>query len=120
MDFTDYIKTILSPLGVAIAFIVRPEPKPCISFHMFGEDGALYGDGDVIHSGGSLQIDIFGPDTKVIRGLRKKVIAAFEAENQHKKVLFYKTTPDEMTYEKDTRLYHQVVVFNFTIVKEME
>jgi len=110
MDIVEKTAEYLSPLNVPCAYLMRPKESLCVSYHFFNEDGELYGDGLPIISGGSLQIDIFGKKTVAVRKLRKQAIDLLTKQNE---ILFVKTTPDDMSYEDDVKLYHQVVVFYF-------
>lgn len=104
MDLINLVYDTLSPLDVPVLWQSRPEDLPGITYYFFNEGGALYGDGDGVINSVSCQIDIWsrGDYTQ----LKEQVKSALKKAG----FLFSRATD---TYEKDVKIYHCVMVFNY-------
>lgn len=110
------IKNLLKTVkGIPVIDDVLPsrENYPCITFHLYQENGLLFGSGDAEETGASCQVDVW---YKVKNELIKNKI------NEIKQVIVntqYFSYPTKDTYfEKDTKIWH--TFYNFEIIETGE
>lgn len=104
------INNILKPLSVPVLFMLRPKidgtNKVGISYHFFSENNNLYGDGEGLEFGGSLQIDVFS------------LIDYTSIVDQIKTLM--KTNKFRLADSRDsedgfstTEYYHKILIYNY-------
>ncbi len=101
---------ILKPLKVPIQYILRPDisgsSKIGISYHFFNESNNLYGDGEGIEEGGSLQIDIFS--TTDYSSLVKQVKDIMKVNKFR-----FADGWDGDDSMSSVQYYHKILIFNY-------
>lgn len=102
---------LLKPLNIPIKWVKRPRfdtSNIVISYHFFNEGSELYGDGQAIEEGGSLQIDIFSKVdySSVVKQVKILLTnAGFLMDTvEH---------DTEETLDDNTSIYHKVLIFNY-------
>ena len=105
------VYNILKPLNIPILYILRPDisgsSKVGISYHFFNESPILYGDGEGIEEGGSLQIDVFS--TVDFTSVVKQVKDLMKA-NKFK----FADSWDSDDSLSNVKYYHKVLIFNYS------
>lgn len=100
----------LKPLQLPIKWQTRPEfneKNIVLSYHFFSDSNLLYGDGEDIEQGASLQVDIFS------------IIDYSSTVKEVKRLLktngFKYSTSEDSTEDIDsnTMIYHKVLIFNY-------
>lgn len=112
MNLIDLVSEILTPIGVPMKYELRPDSFPSISYHFFGEQGALFGDGELEQEVVSCQVDIWYKNKDDYIQIKKQVKSAMKKAD----FLFSNAMG---TFEKDVRAYHEVLVFNFYYESEV-
>ncbi len=104
MNLIHHVYNLLAPLNVPVLWQARPETLPGITYHFYNDAGDLYGEGDIKTNRASCQIDIWaeGDYTQ----LKKQVKSTLK-----KAGFLFSHGAD--SYEKDVRIYHCVIVFNY-------
>lgn len=101
---------ILKPLNIPIKYILRPDisgtSKIGISYHFFNESPNLYGDGEGVEEGGTLQIDIFSTIdfTSVVNQVK-----ALMKDNKFR-LADSRDSDDSMS---SVQYYHKILIFNY-------
>lgn len=104
------VSDILKPLNTPTQYMLRPDisgdTKIGISYHFFNEGNELYGDGEGIAEGGSLQIDIFS------------TVDYSSVVSQTKELM--KTNKFRLADSRDSddsfsnvKYYHKILIFNY-------
>lgn len=102
---------ILKPLNIPIQYILRPDisgnSKIGISYHFFNESDNLYGDGEGMEFGGSLQIDIFSlvDYTDVIKQVKELMKA--------NKFRLADSWDSDDSFS-NVKYYHKILIFNYS------
>lgn len=102
---------ILKPLKVPIQYILRPDisgsSKIGISYHFFNESDNLYGDGEGMEFGGSLQIDIFSlvDYTDVIKQVKELM------KSNRFRLVDMRDSDDSFS---NVQYYHKILIFNYS------
>lgn len=107
MDLINFVSDILEPLNIPIAWQIRPEGTPSISYHFFNERGGLFGNGGMERMSVSCQVDIW---SKTGHGTIKE-----QAKKLMKMGGFLEPICHD-SYDSDedkVKLYHTVMVFNY-------
>ncbi|SHF13500.1 hypothetical protein SAMN02745784_02921 [Tissierella praeacuta DSM 18095] len=104
MDLVSLVDKTLSPLKIPVLWQIRPGKFPGISYHFFNESGILFGDGEVERMTVSCQVDIWSKDGH--ENIKKEV------KKLMKKSRFLEPYSYD-GYEKEVKLYHTVMVFNY-------
>lgn len=105
------VYNILKPLDIPIAYILRPDisgsSRIGISYHFFNESNNLYGDGEGMEFGGSLQIDIFSlvDYTNVI-----KQVKGLMKSNKFR-LADMRDSDDSFN---SVKYYHKILIFNYS------
>lgn len=102
---------ILKPLNIPILYILRPEidssNKIGISYHFFNESDNLYGDGEGMEFGGSLQIDIFSTvDYTTVVNQVKDLMKANKF-----RLADMRDSDDSFS---NVKYYHKTLIFNYS------
>ena len=101
---------ILKPLGLPMKWQLTPpfdSKNIVISYHFFNEGNLLYGEGEAVEEGGSLQVDVFSKvdymsAVKEIKRLLKG--ACF---------LYADARDDTEELDSNTIIYHKILIFNY-------
>ena len=102
---------ILKPLNIPIQYILRPDisgsSKIGISYHFFNESDNLYGDGEGMEFGGSLQIDIFSlvDYTDVIKQVKELM------KSNRFRLADMRDSDDSFS---NVQYYHKILIFNYS------
>lgn len=110
------VYSILSGASVPVQYVLRPDisggSKVGISYHFFNEGNELYGDGEGIAEGGSLQIDVFS------------TVDFTDTVNQVKSLM--KTNKFRLADMRDSddsfsnvQYYHKILIYNY-VEKEVK
>lgn len=108
MSLNSLIIDTLSPLNIPVRFQKLldsdGQPNSYITFFEYNQNGALHGDDEEIKSNHFIQVDIWSKVnySGLVKNTKDNLI----------KVGFTRTYEKEF-YEKDTKLYHKVIRFNF-------
>ena len=104
MNLIELVSDILTPIGIPVEYELRPNGFPSISYHFFGEQGELFGDGEIEQEMVSCQIDIWskGDYTQI----KKQVRSAMKEAD----FLFVSA---DGNYEKDVNIFHGILIFNY-------
>lgn len=105
----------LKPLNIPALYMFRPEidnsNKTGISYHFFNESDNLYGDGEGMEFGGSLQIDIFSllslsslDHEKIVKKVRDLMKA-----NKFR-LADMRDSDDSFS---NVEYYHKILIFNY-------
>lgn len=109
------VNEILKPLNIPTLYMFRPEinnsNKTGISYHFFNESDNLYGDGEGMEFGGSVQVDIFSllslsslDHEKVVKKVRDLMKA-----NKFR-LADMRDSDDSMS---SVQYYHKILIFNY-------
>lgn len=111
MNLVQCVFEILSPLGVPIYWQLRPEEFPSITYEFIDEAGVLYGDGKEIQTGVQCQVDVWSKSDYT--ELVDRVIEIMRVNG------FIRSRASD-DFEKVTKIYHKVIIFNFEYRTEGE
>lgn len=111
----DKIKELLENVSlIPVLDKAYPNIYPSITFHLYGENGALFGDGDAIEEVVSCQVDIWEKETKTTRG--KQTIKNIKQVIREEK---YFTYPEfDYNFENDTKIHHSFFYFKILRTEE--
>lgn len=101
---------ILQPLNIPVQYILRPDisgsTKLGISYHFFNEGNELYGDGEGIAEGGSLQIDIFSTVDY------SNVVSQIKGLMKANKFRLADSRDSDDSFN-NLKYYHKILIFNY-------
>lgn len=106
----DRVYEILRPLKLPIEWQTRPKfnnKSIVVSYHFFNESNLLYGDGDEIEQGGSLQVDVF---SNIDYSTTERDVKQLLKENGFK---FYSGEDSIENIDNNTIIYHKTLIFNY-------
>lgn len=111
----DKIKELLEKVSlIPVLDKAYPNLYPSITFHMYSESGALFGNGEATEEVISCQVDIWEKETKTEKGKKsiKNIKQAIRGEK-------YFTYPEfDYNFENDAKIHHSF--FNFKILRTGE
>lgn len=111
----DKIKELLERVSlIPVLDKAYPNVYPSITFHLYGENGELFGDGDATEEVLSCQVDIWEKETKTTKG--KRTIKNIKQEIRDEKYFTYPRFG--YMYENDTKMHHSY--FNFELLRTGE
>jgi hypothetical protein len=104
-------------LKSATSVTVLDEPKPgvfpCVTFHLFGLDGALFGGGKSTEEIGSCQVDIwYQKKSQDIKTEIKNISEMIKNQNSFSYPVM------DYSYENSTKMHH--TYYTFELLKESE
>jgi len=107
------IETFLKSLNLKTPVLDLPFPNiyPCITYHIYMENGALFGAGTATEKGAMCQADIW---YKAKNSAVKREIDSVEKAIKNEKYFSYPSKG--MDYETNTKIYH--TYFNFELINE--
>lgn len=72
------VHTLLKSIGLPLDHNFRPDidsnNSMVISYHLFGEGGLQFGDGEITEYGGSLQVDLFAKHRVDFSNAKKQIV----------------------------------------------
>lgn len=84
-----------------------PDVWPCITFHFYNENGALFGAGTATEEGASCQVDIwYNVKTDEVK------LAVKNIKNALVKEKYFTYPTKESVYETDKKIYHTYFLFD--------
>jgi hypothetical protein len=103
MDLVNHVYNALTPLKYPVAHLTRPKDLPGISYHFFNRRTSLHGDGLARREECQCQVDIWTRDGDA-EAIGKKVRRAMSDAG-------FKRVRMHDDFERDTGLYHKIIVF---------
>jgi len=107
MNLNSLIISTLAPTGVPVAFLKYSGTLTTyISFFAYNEQGVFFGDDMELNTRYSVQVDVWSKDdyTNLVKQTKELLIAEG----------FVRNSANEF-YEEDTKIYHKVYRFYYTI-----
>lgn len=109
----DILKNGTVGLKIPVIDEALPNAFPCITFHFYNENGALFGAGTATEESASCQVDIWykikTDDVKLaIKGIKQAIV------NER----YFGYPRKETTQETNTKIYHTHI--NFELIQESE